>query len=154
MDNNENYLFDKMIKKMQNGKELKKAFVRARISKLCTCKNRTILVDTEQRICECSECGAIIDNFDVITQMMRVEEQYLSNCEHLKEEKETLSKWLLNNRMGKTLRDLASKIRQNLIPRCPNCKEPFELENLTSFCSKEYAIRLKQQSLFAKNANE
>lgn len=53
-----------------------------------------------------------------------------------------------NNRMGKTLRDLASNIRQNLIPCCPYCKEPFELENLTSFCSKEYAIRLKQQKLF------
>lgn len=147
MDYNENYLFDKMIKKFQNGKEIKRAFVSARISKLCTCKNRTILVDSRQRICECSECGAIIDNFDVVSQMLNREENYLRNIEYLLEEKETLTKWMLNNRMGTKLREIASNIRRGLIPYCPNCEKPFDLEELNGFCSKEYAIALKQQQL-------
>jgi len=151
MDDNQNYLFDKMIKKLQNGKEIKRAFVRARISKLCECTNRTILVDYDQRICECSECGAIIDNFEVIKQMLKTEERYFTNIEYLQEEKETLSKWLLNNRMGQILRGLAQNIRQGLIPHCPHCNIPFDLEELKSFCSKQYAIRIKQEKMIKES---
>ena len=62
----------------------------------------------------------------------------------LKQEKEELEKWMLNNRMGATLRKIASNLRQGSIPVCPHCKEPFELDQITEWISKEYAICLSQ----------
>lgn len=133
-----------------SGKELKRAFVSARLRKVCECKNRTILMDKRNRTLECSECGAILDPFDVCAEMAEQEDWYVRNIKFLKSQKEELERWMQNNRMGQKLRDLASNLRQGRIPECPECNHPFDIENITAYCSKEYAVRLKQQEMFAQ----
>ncbi len=125
-------------------KELKRAFVSARLKKLCECQTRTIYYDLKNRILECAECGAILDPFDVVVSIADGESRYINNIKFLKQEKEELEKWMLNNRMGATLRKIASNLRQGSIPVCPHCKEPFELDQITEWISKEYAICLSQ----------
>ena len=131
-----------------SGKELKKHFVRARLEKVCNCKSQAILIDVENRVLECSECGAILDPFEVCKKILRYESSFWQEIKWLKEEKEELEKWMLNNRMGKTLRQVASNIRAGNIPCCPHCDEPFELENIKSWCSKQYAINRVTKKMF------
>lgn len=68
----------------------------------------------------------------------------------LTEIREIAEKWMLNNRMGSALREIASNIRRGLIPACPHCKMPFDLDNLKSWTSKEYAEAIYQQKLLKK----
>lgn len=143
---------DNNIIKVSN-KELKRALIRKHLGKLCTCKNRTILIDKENRRVECSECGAPLDPFDVLYDMCFKEHMYYSSLKAMRDEKEELEKWLMNNRMGKTLRELASHLRQGMIPCCPECDKPFDIENIKSYCSKNYAIALKQEQLLRQLRN-
>ena len=135
-----------------SGKQLKRALISKHLGKLCECKNRTILVDKHNRRLECSECGAPLDAFDVVADLCFNEHMYYSSLKFMRQEKEELEKWMLNNRMGSALREIAIYIRRGLIPNCPHCKMPFDLDNLTSWTSKEYAEALYQQKLFKKEA--
>lgn len=132
-------------------KKLKRYFVDKYLGKLCECKNRTILVDTRNRRLECSECGAPLDPFDVVQGLLNSEDNYYRNIAYLKQEKEELEKWMLNNRMGQTLREIASNLRRGLLPKCPHCDKPFELEKIKVWCSKEYAIYLYQKEMSTAN---
>jgi len=102
----------------------------------------------ENRLLECSECGAILDAFDVVEKLLNTENYFWEQIKYLKQEKEELEKWMLNNRMGRSLREIASQLRRGLIPYCPHCNEPFDLENLKSWCSKEYAINRVTKKMF------
>lgn len=133
-----------------SGKQLKRALISKHLGKLCTCQNRTVLVDRKNRRLECSECGAPLDPFDVVADLCFSEHMYYSSLKFMRQEKEELQKWMLNNRMGSALREIASNIRRGLIPSCPHCKMPFDLDNLKSWTSKEYAEAIYQQRLLKK----
>lgn len=130
-----------------SGKELKRFLVRKHLGKICDCTNRTILIDYENRRVECAECGAILDPFEILKELTTSDHLRYQYLKFLRQEKEELEKWKLNNRMGFALRDIASKIRRGMIPCCPNCKIPFDLENLSHWTSKEYAEAMYQQKL-------
>lgn len=132
-------------------KKLKRYFVDKYLGKLCECKNKTILVDTINRRLECSECGAPLDPFEVIEELLNYQDNFYSTIKGLKQEKEELEKWMLNNRMGQTLREIASNLRRGLLPECPHCDKPFELEKIKAWCSKEYAIYLYQKEMSTAN---
>ena len=134
-----------------SGKELNRYLVQKRLEKICTCKNRTILIDAKERRCECSECGAILDPFDILKEMTFQEHMRYSYLKSLRQEIEDLEKWKLNNRMGQTLRSIASDMRRGMIPCCPHCNEPFELDKLNKWTSKEYAELRYQQKLLEQN---
>lgn len=133
--------------------ELRKYFVKKRLEKVCTCKNRTILIDTENRLLECSECGAILDAFDIVESLANKDDDYWWNLKALEQQKEDLIKWLANNRMGQALRNIASHIRQGLIPSCPHCNMPFDLERLNTWQSREYA-EIKAKEIFRNKIKE
>lgn len=123
-----------------DAKTLKRYFVHARLEKTCTCRPKTIKIDVANRELECSVCGAKLDPFDVVVELYRQEDRYWTILKVLREQCEELEKWQLNNRMGKTLRDFSSQLRQGLIPECPHCRKPFDFDKITTWCSKEYAI--------------
>ena len=59
-----------------SGKELNRYLVSKHLGKICTCKERVILIDAQNRRCECSECGAILDPFDILSE--------ITNRDHLR----------------------------------------------------------------------
>ena len=122
-----------------DGNTLKRYFVHARIEKLCTCKKKQIKIDIANRELECSICGARLDPFDVVVELYKQESRYWQVYKALKDQCEELEKWKLNNRMGSALREIAREIRQGKIPACPHCKEPFDLEKIDTWWSREYA---------------
>lgn len=121
-------------------KLLKRCFVQARVNKLCSCENKTLKIDLHSREIECGECGARLDPFDTLVELYRQESYYWMRLKALKDECEELEKWLLNNRMGQTLRKLAAEIRANKLPCCPHCGEAVDLTTINTYCSKDYAI--------------
>lgn len=139
-----------------SGKELNRYLVQKHLGKICTCKERVVLIDTKNRRCECSECGAILDPFDVLSEITMKDHLRYNYIKYLKQEQEELEKWKLNNRMGFALREIASQIRRGLIPTCPHCKEPFDLEKLKDgvWMSKEYAEARYQQNLLKQSEVE
>ena len=153
MDENKDYWGDDFILKISN-KELKRALVSKHLGSLCTCKNRTVIIDEKNRRLECAECGAPIDPYKYLGEISLKEHMLWVHIKALREEIETLEKWQLNNRMGETLREIAKQLRRNLTPLCPHCREPFELEQITSWTSKEYAIKLAQEKLLNEVNNE
>ena len=130
-----------------DGETLKRYFVQARIEKLCTCKNKQLKIDIRNREIECGTCGARLDPFDVVVELYKQESRYWQIMKSLRNQCEELEKWLLNNRMGSALREIARKIRQGNIPSCPHCKEPFDLEKIDCWWSREYAEAHFQQKL-------
>lgn len=69
-----------------SGKELNRYLVRKRLEKICTCKDRVVLVDTINRRCECSECGAILDPFDVLEEITLKDHMRYNYLKYLKNE--------------------------------------------------------------------
>lgn len=138
-----------------SGKELNRYLVRKHLGKICTCQKRVILIDTNNRRCECSECGAILDPFDILSEITSRDHLRYNYLKYLKQEQEELEKWKLNNRMGFALRQIASNIRRGLIPCCPHCNEPFDIEKLPeqTWMSKEYAEALYEQKLLKRRNN-
>lgn len=138
-----------------SGKELNRYLVSKHLGKICTCEERVVLIDTKNRRCECSECGAILDPFDILSEITLKDHMRYNYLKYLKQEQEELEKWKLNNRMGFALREIASNIRKGLIPSCPHCKEPFDIEKLSEqvWMSKEYAEVRYQQKLLKEVNN-
>lgn len=153
MEENKDYWGDDFILKISN-KELKRALVAKHLGTLCNCENRTVIIDEKNRRLECSECGAPIDPYKYLGEIARKEHMLWQHIKVLREEIETLEKWKLNNRMGQTLRRIASYLRRNMIPLCPHCGEPFEPEQIKSWTSKEYAIKLAQAKLLNEVNND
>lgn len=136
-----------------SGKQLKRALIKKHLGKLCNCKDRTILIDKENRRVECSECGAPLDPFDVLYEMCFQEHMFYTSLKAMRNEKEELEKWLINNRMGKTLREIASKIRAGFLPLCPHCENYFELEQIKSWVNLSYASEVYKKKLLERRRN-
>lgn len=119
---------------------LKRYFVQARLNKICECKEKSIKIDLISREIECSVCGARLDPFDTLEELYRQESRYWLILKGLRQQCEELEKWLMNNKMGKTLRSIAAELRQNRLPCCPHCGEAIDLTAINTYCSKEYAI--------------
>jgi len=123
------------IENLQNGLLLKRAFIRINSEKACTCENKTILVDTQNKVLECKECGAVLDPFNEIEKMMYNEVKYIENIKVLIEEKKELTKWMASNRMGILLKKWASNLRLNRLPVCPKCHESIDVYKVNTWRS-------------------
>lgn len=127
--------------------ELNKIFIEKKLNIDCRCRDENIYIDIHNRRIECAKCGAILDPFDVVYRLFYQEERYMERIKFLGQQCEELEKWLLNNKMGSALREVASEIRQGKVPSCPHCKKPFDLEKINTWWSKEYAEAQYQQEL-------
>lgn len=144
---------DEIIK--VSGKELRRILIRKHLGELCQCGYpHHVVIDFENRRLECRDCGAPIDPFEFLKELCTRNHLMWEHLKFMREEKENLEKWMLNNRMGQTLRNFASQLRAGKVPLCPHCHQPFEFENIKSWTSKEYAKLLYQQNLFEKAKEE
>ena len=125
--------------------KLNKVFIKKKLNIDCKCRNENIYIDIQNKRIECAKCGAILDPFDVVYRLFYQEERYMERIKFLRQQCEELEKWLLNNRMGSALREIAREIRQGKVPSCPHCRKPFDLEKINSWWSKEYAEAQFQQ---------
>lgn len=81
------------------------------------CKHgQTIVVDDQNRIIECSVCGAVLDPFDYFWQLAQEETGLVNHIRHFKSQREVLAKEV--ELLEKKLKSLKSSLRtqQKAIP--------------------------------------
>lgn len=120
--------------------ELNKIFIEKKLNIDCKCRNENIYIDIQNKRIECAKCGAILDPFDVVYRLLYQEERYMERIKFLRQQCEELEKWLLNNRMGSALREVASNLRQKKVPECPHCGYGIDITNLKCWMSVDYAV--------------
>lgn len=108
------------------------------MGKICKCKAKKFVVDTDNRRITCSSCGAPIDAYDAMYEMAKDWERIQADLERVFAQKKALDDYKPHLRIIKEL-ELKSRTGPNkMYPICPNCDEPFMLEELTRFYGAKF----------------
>lgn len=107
------------------------------LGKICKCKNRKFVIDTDNRRVTCASCGAVVDPYDALYDLAHQDEERNRQVESLLEQRKKIAEYkphlVIIKRLEKQYRG------HELIPNCPRCGEPFYLEELNSWTGKRYA---------------
>lgn len=98
--------------------------------KLCQCKNPHYEIDPINRIVMCTDCGAVMDAFDVLVSLAesgerieRLQNQMLQRAKTYGKLADEEFQRMIKN---KVFRDMQSNYRKNMYPICPKCGELFD----------------------------
>lgn len=95
--------------------------------KMCKCYAPHYLVDADNRLIYCEDCGAIVDPYDALLEITRHYDRIADQIQtqlNLANEVKNYKPHL------RIIKELEKKARTSLVPRCPRCDEAFELEEL------------------------
>lgn len=98
--------------------------------KLCQCEKPHYEIDPINRIVMCTDCGAIMDAFDVLISIAENGERIEQLEERMLQKAKGYGKLADEefNRMikNKVFRDMQNHYRKNMFPICPKCGELFD----------------------------
>ncbi|WP_305153875.1 hypothetical protein [uncultured Clostridium sp.] len=119
------------------------------LDKICKCRYRKFILDTTNKKVLCASCGAEVEAYEALCELAEQDEEKTRQLEILLEQKKKLDNykpWL------KVIKELETKYRgYKAIPMCPRCKEPFYLEEISSWYGKEVADFLIEKFKEKKN---
>lgn len=106
--------------------------------KLCECRSPHYEIDFQNKLVTCTDCGAIVEPFEVLLRLARDYERLGDQVSYLLEQKKEI--------MGYKpylviMKKLESQYRANdysMIPLCPKCGEPFDLADLNSWVNRKF----------------
>jgi len=108
------------------------------IQKPCRCYKYRYLIDVENRLVYCQDCGAIVDPFDAFKNLAYHYEDLGKQVEYLFEQWKQIinyKPWLL------VFRDLESQYRSGkMLPRCPECGKAFFFEHIKSWTNRKMEV--------------
>ena len=103
--------------------------------KLCQCREPHYEMDYQNRLVYCTDCGAIVEPFDVLHNLAARYDRISNQVEGLlKQRKEIVNwkPWLL------TFRRLESEYRSGkMLPCCPECHKPFFFEHINVWVDRK-----------------
>ena len=105
--------------------------------KICRCENRTLEIDTVNRLIRCATCGVIVDPFDAMVEICNRRDEFRRNIEYLLEQKRRIANYKPHAEIIKSIEK--SYTKDNMLPCRPACSEPFLLEELTHWSGRNYA---------------
>jgi hypothetical protein len=112
--------------------------------KLCQCREPHYEIDYRNRLVYCTDCGAIVDPFDVLNYLATHYNRISSQVEGLLEQRKEIlnwKPWLLS------FRKLESEYRGGkMLPCCPVCNEPFYFERIVSWVDRKM-VELRVEKL-------
>ena len=113
------------------------------IQKLCQCYGTPhYTVDTSNRLVYCDDCGAIVDPFEALKRIADSKDEYARHTQYMLDQRREIvnyKPWLL------VFRNLESHYRsKEMLPCCPNCREPFYFENIDIWHSRKLYERQKE----------
>lgn len=113
--------------------------------KLCQCQNPHYEIDATNRIVLCADCGAVVEPFEVLYKLASRCERINSQLDMARQQAEELKNYQPRRRVIKELERRMSREESAMLPTCPHCHEPFELEELlaTTWRNKRYIERMK-----------
>ncbi|MTI83459.1 MAG: hypothetical protein FH756_06025 [Firmicutes bacterium] len=86
--------------------------------KKCTCINRNYEVDTVNKEVLCTQCGAVVDPYDVLVDIAYSHERLNGEVENLLRQRKEILSWKPHL---VALRKLESIYRGKMLPCCPHC---------------------------------
>ena len=106
-------------------------------AKLCRCLDASYILDVNNRLVICEQCGAILDPFDAL---LKIQEKQQEWAEY--QQKAVRRARLFQQEADRTLnlmqrykntRRIAGLCQDGLFPVCPNCKEIIAPERFTEW---------------------
>lgn len=107
--------------------------------KICQCEEPTYLIDYQNRLVTCSQCGAYADPFDALVCLAEKPERYR------REMKSLLTQWkyILDHKPNmvvfKKLEECYRKGKHGrMLPCCPQCGELFRFEDINGWGNEAF----------------
>lgn len=124
----------------KNITRLDKIRIERGLGKVCKCKNRTFIIDTDNRRVTCGQCGAVIDPYDALYDIAFEDERRNESLERMRAQAEEIANY---KPYLKVIKRLEKDYRgRKMLPNCPRCHQPFYLEELTSWTGRKFAEAL------------
>lgn len=105
--------------------------VKRNFKKNCECKDRHLIIDIDNHVVECGECGAYLDPFEALVGLASSHKVLNEQSKALMAQQRELRSykpWL------KVIKSIESHYRgHQMLPNCPNCGEAFYLEEITGW---------------------
>lgn len=119
--------------------EFKRFKIERNKTKHCSCKDKKIVLDVENRAVECEQCGSVLDPFESLLYIAENDagnERYIERLNAATTyAKEEWKKYVPATNALKALNNFekqnSGKIVRNY-PACPSCNELFKLEEIAS----------------------
>ena len=110
--------------------------------KLCQCHLRHTphyLIDSQNRIVECEDCGAIIDPFEAMFRLALSNERQDDYWETVLEQRRQISNYKPHLVIIKELERTYRAQNFSMVPCCPRCDQPFDLPEITHWRNRVFA---------------
>lgn len=110
--------------------------VKHNFRKNCECENRHLIIDVDNHIVECGECGAYLDPFEALVGLASDHQLLNDQSKALMEQQKQLRAY--KPRL-KVIKRLEQQYRgHKMLPCCPKCSEPFYLEEINSWMNANF----------------
>ncbi|MEA5136453.1 MAG: hypothetical protein VB035_10005 [Candidatus Fimivivens sp.] len=110
--------------------------------KTCQCLDPHYEIDYQNRLVYCTDCGAIVEPFEVLHNIAKYYSRMNEQVENLLEQRRKIASYKPHLVV---IKELESHYRSGkMVPRCPHCGEPFDLKDLNHWCDRMF-LKPKQQ---------
>lgn len=137
-----------------------KTLRRGQYRNVCECykfpnhKKINYTLDDENKIVFCNHCGNIIDPFVALKILCQWMDETVYQYERIREHSARIYKIARKYKPHKVaMKEIEKEMgrKGEMLPCCPHCGEPFELEEITRYMHREYA---KQRKIFSEMRND
>jgi len=117
--------------------------------KLCQCHllhTPHYVIDSQNRVVECADCGAIIDPFEAMFRLALSHERQNAHWEAVLEQRRQIANYKPHLVVIKELERKYRSHKFSMLPSCPNCGENFELEEIlyTHWTNRAFVQKRKE----------
>lgn len=107
--------------------------------KLCECLSPHYVIDYENRLVTCSDCNAVVEPFQALYTLARRYERLGEQIETLLEQRKEISNYKPHLVVIKNLEKQYRSNNYSMLPICPRCGEPFDLNELNDWINRKFA---------------
>lgn len=104
--------------------------------KICQCSEPHYVLDCQNRLVYCNDCGAIIEPFEALENLERKYHRIESRLEQMHNQAKEISNYKPHLRIFKDMEHRYQADHFSMIPICPHCKKPFEFSELITWVSR------------------
>lgn len=101
--------------------------------KLCRCLEPHYEIDITNRMIQCKDCGAYVDPFECLENLVRHYERLEKYQELAKERLIYLQKEAKKTRRLTYAKEIDNNLKQGLAPLCPHCRKIIDVVNITEW---------------------
>lgn len=122
--------------------------------KICQCEDPTYVIDENNHLVYCKECGAILDPWSVLFEIAGRWEKI---AQTMAREKEKLEIWREEEKKIMRFRgvqDITRNYKNGMWPVCPHCKKAFDPSSIVRFVGAKFYGLSSQQEECDEHGNQ